>query len=191
MIPRSTASSEKAEGHEPFFLREHEAAGIDRGGVYVAGFDRQDTGVGIRAHGDANNIFRGNAAALHEHSDHPVLGVAGAADGNFLALEVRSAFDARISDQIKSNFLRLKIDAFQRRALERGAHATAAGAAKIDVAAEQSRDRQWTGDDYGFVFEPFVFKESFSVRDVNGKIIQVGLRDGRADFFGASYSRPQ
>ena len=117
-------------------MREDEAAGVDRGGVRVAGFDRQDTGVGIRAHGDANNIFRGNPAALREHSDHPVLGVAGAADGNLLALQVRGAFDARISDQIKSNFLRLKIDAFQRRALERGAHAAAAGSAKIDVAAK-------------------------------------------------------
>jgi hypothetical protein len=117
--------------------------------------------------------------------------VAGTTDGNFFALQVSSRFDAGIGDEIKGDFLRLKVDAFQRRALERGAHAAAAGTAIIDVAAEQSGDRQRTGDNNGFVFEPFVFEESFGVGDVDRKIIQIGLRDRGADFFGASYRRPQ
>ena len=49
----------------------------------------------------------------------------------------RGAFDARIGDQVERNFFRLKIDAFQRCALDRGAHAAAAGAAEINAAAEQ------------------------------------------------------
>ncbi len=74
-------------------------------------------------------------------------------------------------DQVERNFFRLKIDTFQRCALERGAHAAAAGAAEINVAAEQSGDRQRSGDDHRFVVESFVFEEAAGVGDVDGKII--------------------
>ena len=80
--------------------------------------------------------LRRYAAALGEHRHDPVLGIAGTADGDFFALQVRRTFDARIGDQIEGYFLRLKIDAFQRRAFERGAHTAAAAAAIIDVAAQ-------------------------------------------------------
>ena len=84
----------------------------------------------------------------------PVLCVAGTTDGDFFALQIRRGFDAGIGDEIKGDFFRLKVDAFQWRALERGAHAAAAGTAIIDVAAQQSGDRQRTGDNNGFVFSP-------------------------------------
>ena len=48
--------AEKAERNEPFFLREDEAAWIDRRCVSRAGFYRHDPGVCVRAHGDAHDF---------------------------------------------------------------------------------------------------------------------------------------
>ncbi len=100
------------------------------------------------------------------------------------ALEIGCTFDARIGDQIECHFLRLKIDAFQRRAFERSAHAAAAGSAVVDVAAQQGRDGKRTRDNDGLVFQPFVFEEALGVGDVYGKVIEIGLRDRGANFFG-------
>ncbi len=76
-----------------------------------------------------------------------------------------------------------------RRAFERGAHAAAARAAEVHVAAEHRSDGQRSGDDYRFVIEAFVFVKAFGIGDVDGKIVEVRLRNRRADFFGPADPR--
>jgi hypothetical protein len=61
-----------------------------------AGFYRHDPGVCIRAHGDANDVFTRQPAALDKHRNNSVLSVTGAANGDSFTLEINRFFDVGI-----------------------------------------------------------------------------------------------
>jgi hypothetical protein len=181
--------AEEAKGSQPFFLREDQAAWIDSRRVRRAGFHSHDPGIRIRSHGNSDDLPRCHTGALGEHGHDTVLGIAWASNSDFFALEITRAFYGWIDDKIERDFVGLKHDAFNRRAFERRAHATAARAAVIDIAAQQRRDGKRTRNHDGFIVEAFVFEESFGIGNINREIVQVGLRDSGADLFGARSGR--
>ena len=57
---------------------------------------------------------------------------------------------------------------------------------KVYIAAKQCGDRQRAGNDDGFVVEPFFFEKAPGVGDIDGEVIEIGLWNRGADFFGVS-----
>src|SRR5437870_2627894 len=96
---------------------------------------------------------------------------------------------AEKAEGMQSFLLREHKPAGVRSTLQRGAHAAAARAAEIYIAAQESRDGKRPGNNYGFVVEAFFAEKSLAVGDINRKIVEVRLGNGGSDFLGVCQTR--
>src|SRR5215471_16270954 len=146
---------------EALLCRNDHSARIKHGRLKRAAFDRRDTSSGTRPHWNTRDVFCRKTIVFDEHSRKTIFAIANQSYGYFFAFEISDTFDARMYDEVPRDFLCLVEDRFQLGSFGGCPQSAAAGAAEIDVAADQRRDRRRSADDDGFVLQSFIFEEAF------------------------------
>src|SRR5690349_22531662 len=166
---------------QAFLFRHDHSARIEHRRLKRAAFYRCYTSSRACTHGNACNVLGRKTVLFDEHGGETIFTITDQSDRNLLAFQISDAFDARMHDKKPSYFFRLIEDRLQLRSFRSGAQSAAAGAAEIDVAAEQRGDRRGPADSDRFVLQAFIFEKTFGFGGVDGEIIETRARHGGAD----------